>query len=56
MVSYSKEVRELLENIEVPDSEYEKAVSRYESLATFIGDSDLNDYIPETFLDRKSVV
>lgn len=50
MVSYSKEVRELLENIEVPDSEYEKAVSRYESLAAFIGDSDLNDYTPEIFL------
>lgn len=50
MVSYSKEVRELLENIEVPDSEYEKAVSRYESLAAFIGDSGLNDYTPEIFL------
>ena len=50
MVSYSKEVRELLENIEVPDSEYEKAVRRYESLAAFIGDSDLNDYTPEIFL------
>lgn len=49
MVSYSKEVRELLENIEVPDSEYEKAVSRYESLAAFMGDSGLNDYTPEIF-------
>ena len=50
MVSYSKEVRELLENIEVPDSEYEKAVSRYESLTAFIDDSDLNEYTPEIFL------
>ena len=50
MISYSKEVRELLRNIEVRDSEYEKAVSRYESLAAFIGDSGLNDYTPEIFL------
>lgn len=50
MVNYSKEVRELLENIEVPDSEYEKAVSRYESLTEFIGNSNLNKYTPEIFL------
>ncbi|MCH5345010.1 MAG: nucleotidyltransferase [Acetatifactor sp.] len=50
MISYSKEIRDLLENIEVADSEYEKAVKRYESLTSFIDDSDLKDYMPEIFL------
>lgn len=38
-----KEVEELLGNIEVVESEHEKAVSRYELLAGLIKDSDLNE-------------
>ena len=50
MVSYLKEVKKIIENIEVPDSEYEKAVGRYEPLTAFIGKSELEVYTPEIFL------
>lgn len=47
---YSKEIKALIEDIEVPDSEYERAVSRYNSIADYISNSEMSVYEPEIYL------
>lgn len=47
---YSKEIKTLIEDIEVPDSEYERAVNRYNSIASYISDSDMREDEPEIYL------
>lgn len=37
------EIKEIVDNIDVSDSNYEKAISRYESIANYIDDSYVND-------------
>ncbi|SHN64682.1 hypothetical protein SAMN02745247_02836 [Butyrivibrio hungatei DSM 14810] len=49
MIKYSKQLMELLKDIEVPDSDYEKAVSRYEAVANYIN-NHFEQYGPELFL------
>lgn len=49
MVRYSKEINELLQDIEVSESEFESAVSRYESVAEYISDNYKEDE-PELYL------
>lgn len=49
MIKYSKQLNELLQDIEVSDSEYEKAVARYNSVANYIADN-YSEYEPELFL------
>lgn len=49
MIKYSKQLSALLQDIEVSDSEYEKAVSRYESVANYIT-KNYGNYEPELFL------
>ena len=49
MVRYSKEINELLQDIEVSESEFESAVSRYESVAEYISDNYKGDE-PELYL------
>lgn len=47
---YSKEIKTLIEDIEVPDSEYERAVNRYNSIADYISNSGVSVYEPEIYL------
>ncbi|EEF12575.1 hypothetical protein CAMRE0001_2210 [Campylobacter rectus RM3267] len=37
----SKEIKELIDEIDVSESNYEKASSRYKAIATYIKESDL---------------
>lgn len=49
MIRYSDQINELLQDIEVSDTDYEKAVSRYNSVANYIA-NNCNEYDPELFL------
>lgn len=46
----SKEIKELINEIEVSDSDYEKATLRYNSVANFIRESNLKELNPDIFL------
>lgn len=46
-VSYSKNIKSLIEEIDVSESDYKKAVSRYESISNFFSNSDLATYQPK---------
>lgn len=48
-MKYTEQVEELLKNIEVSESDYEKAVSRYESVSKYIVDNYI-EYSPEIYL------
>lgn len=49
MIKYSVEIQGLLQDIEVSNSDYEKAVARYESVAYYISEK-LDNYSPDVFL------
>ena len=49
-IGYSKEIKSLIEDIEVPDSEYERAVSRYNSIAEYLSKTDMSLYEPEIYI------
>ena len=47
----SKELKELIKEIDVSDSKYEKVIQRYNSLANYIhDDSDINDMNPDIYI------
>ncbi len=46
----SKEIKELIDEIDVSESNYEKASSRYKAIATYIKESDLAKYSPDIYL------
>ena len=46
----SKEIKELIDEIDVSESNYEKASSRYKAIATYIKESDLTKYSPDIYL------
>ncbi len=46
----SKEIQELIDEIDVSESNYEKASSRYKAIATYIKESDLSEYNPDIYL------
>lgn len=46
----SKEIKELIDEIDVSESNYEKASSRYKTIATYIKESDLAKYSPDIYL------
>lgn len=50
MIKYSQEIKSLITDIEVPDSEYEKAVNRYNSVSEYLAESDMKEYLPNIYL------
>lgn len=46
----SKEMQELIDEIDVSESNYEKASSRYKAIATYIKESNLAEYSPDIYL------
>lgn len=49
-VTYRHDIKELLKDIEVSDSDYEKAANRYKSISSFVENSMLCSYNPEIFI------
>ena len=49
-VSYSKEMKSLIEDIEVPNSEYERAINRYNSITDYLVQSDVSKFEPEIII------
>ena len=49
-IKYSKEIKSLIDDIEVPDSEYERAVNRYNSITDYLSNSDMWQYEPEIYI------
>lgn len=49
-MKYSKEIKSLIEDIEVPDSEYERAVNRYNSISEYISKTGISLYEPEIYI------
>lgn len=49
-ISYSNDMKSLIEDIEVPDSEYERAISRYNSITDYLAQSELNKFHPEIII------
>lgn len=50
IVTYRHPIKELLKEIEVSDSDYDKAINRYESISQFVANSDLGAFNPEIFV------
>ena len=50
MIKYSQEIKSLITDIEVPDSEYEKAVNRYHSVSKYLVESGMKEYLPDIYL------
>lgn len=48
-VIYSKNINSLFEEIDVSESDYEKAVNRYKSISEFFSNSDLSEFKPRVF-------
>lgn len=46
----SKEIKELINEIDVSESNYEKASNRYKAIANYIKESDLAEYNPDIYL------
>ena len=46
----SKEIKELINEIDVSESNYEKASNRYKAIANYIKESDLAEYSPDIYL------
>lgn len=46
----SKEIKALIDEIDVSESNYEKASNRYKAIATYIKESDLAKYSPDIYL------
>lgn len=49
-MNYGSKMQDLLRDIEVAESEYEKAISRYNSITEYIGQSSLSTYEPQIYL------
>ena len=49
-VTYSKNMKSLLEEIDVSDSDYEKAINRYSSISDYLANSELKKYNPKVFV------
>lgn len=49
-IHISKEMKELIHEIDVSEYNYRKAEDRYQSLASYIGKSELSEYNPEIYL------
>ena len=45
-----KEIKSLIEELDVSDSKYEKATQRYNSIADYIKNSELSSYRPDIYL------
>ena len=45
----SKEIKELINEIDVSESNYEKASNRYKAIANYIKESDLAEYSPDIY-------
>ena len=45
-----KEIKSLIEELDVSDSKYEKATQRYNSIADYIKNSELSFYRPDIYL------
>ena len=45
-----KEIKKLIEELDVSDSKYEKATNRYSSIANYIKNSELNSKRPDIYL------
>lgn len=45
-----KEIKSLIEELDVSDSKYEKATQRYNSIANYIKNSELSSYRPDIYL------
>lgn len=46
----SKEIKEIINEIDVSESNYEKASNRYKAIANYIKESDLAEYSPDIYL------
>lgn len=46
----SKKIKELLDEIDVSDSNYEKAENRYKSVSSYVQNSVLGGFSPEIYL------
>ena len=44
-----KEIKSLIEELDVSDSKYEKATQRYNSIADYIKNSELSFYRPDIY-------
>lgn len=49
-ISYSKNMKSLIEDIEVPESEYERAVGRYNAITDYLGQSEVSKFDPEIII------
>lgn len=49
-VTYSRTIKNLIEEIDVSDSDYEKAINRYESISNYLAESELSEYDPKVFV------
>lgn len=49
-MNYGSKMQDLLRDIEVAESEYEKAIGRYNSITDYIGQSSLSTYEPQIFI------
>lgn len=49
-MTYSQSVKQLLDDIDVSDANYEKAIHRYEAITSFINGSELQKYSPDIFV------
>ena len=46
----NKEIKALIQELDVPDSKYEQATDRYNSIANYIQNSELNSNRPDIYL------
>lgn len=49
-VTYSKDIKSLFEEIDVSDTDYEKAINRYSSISEYLAKSELEKYNPKVFV------
>ena len=49
-VTYSKDIKSLFEEIDVSDTDYEKATNRYSSISEYLAKSELEKYNPKVFV------
>lgn len=49
-IKFSKEMNEILDEIDVSEYNYQKAENRYKSVSSYIGNSTLSEFNPEIYL------
>ena len=49
-MKYSSDILKLFDDIDVSDSDYEKAIARYKSIAHYLENSDVNKYKPNIYI------